>query len=331
MRSRFKLYVQSIQKASAPADKASQLQAKAVVERDLSKIRKKRAERERRPSPPSVKSPSKLLQTAGDDETAILAEILPTTQGGLQQHDQDTTIPDAPFETNGVLSIAAGSSESMKLDGNEQAITSLEGMPQDTQNTTGLAISIPNDPKSGSNADDILAELAQPSDATKNDEDFDFDSMFNDTGMVAQDGTIDFDMDFSTEGNNTQNIMGDAGMEGISLNNAELSNAMPATNEDLNSLLPGLENYVNASNDPNVSNPVGNGAATLENLQIPDNANGVGTNLPPAAETALADSSFEDFFNAADFNMNEGNGTGEEIQIGDGNFEGFSEFNEDWF
>ena len=301
------------------------------MERDLSKIRKNRAERDRRPSPRISSSPAKPLQAIDKEEDEIVAEIQSPAQEILQNLEQDTVIPDAPIHIGELSSDAIQTSELAKRDDKEQAITSLEGMPQDSQNTAGLAISIPENPKSASKPDEILATLPQPSDAAKNGEDFDFDSMFSDTGMVAEGATIDFDMDFSTEGNSTQNILSETGMEGISMNNAELANAMPATNDDLNSLLPGLENYVNATNDPNATNPVGNGTATLENIQIPENADLVSTTLPPTTDPAAADSNFDDFFNAADFNTTEANGNSEEFQIGDGNFDGFGEFDDNWF
>ena len=301
------------------------------MERDLSKIRIKRAERERQPSRSAITSPTKLQETSGEEAKVTLATTQSPAVEIQQAGDQDTVIPDAPIQPNGNMSEAAQKRDNVEAEAKNEAIISLEGMPQGSQNAAGLAISLSGDENAAAKTDELLAELPQPLGESKDGDGLDFDSIFNDAEMIPQDGTLDFDMDFSLEGNGTQNILGDTSMEGINFGTSELVNAVPASNEDLNSLLPGLENYVNATNESHTSAPPGTNATSLDNVPMPADGNNASTSVPPAAESALADTSLEELFDAADFDANQANSNGGELQIGDGHFEGFEEFNDDWF
>ena len=301
------------------------------MERDLSKIRMKRAERERRPSHPATASPENPPEISTEEGNASLATVQNPMTGVQQLRDQDTVLPDAPAQVNETVPEAAQTSGSAEAGTKNQAIISLEGMPQDSQNAAGLAISMPDNENATAKTDELLAELPQAPGEAKTVDELDFDSMFNSAEMISQDGALDFDMDFSLEGNDSQNILGDTSMEGINFGTSDLVNAVPATSEDLNSLLPGLESYVNATNEPNAGAPAGISATPLGDVPIPADRQNVSTSAHPTAEPALADTDLEDFFNTTAFDMNQANGNGEELQTGDGNFEGFEEFNDDWW
>ena len=80
--------------------------------------------------------------------------------------------------------------------------------------------------------------------------DADFDSMFDDSGASGA-NTLNFDFDFpdsngATEGQQTASAFGPVS------STAEVGNLDATSSEDINSLLPGLESYVNADSDGGV-------------------------------------------------------------------------------
>ena len=252
---------------------------------------------------------------------------------------------------------------------NTEAITAVEDMPQDLENSAGLAISIaPNadnleqqqkDPEIPKQADEQLPDLdtsatlpIKPADVPSEDpqtDNFDeFESMFNDADFPAGDTTINFeDMDFSTDNLNldsTDNInldsLGDSAFPDISMSNADIASVVPNSNEDINSLLPGLENFVNAGADASATNA----ASAAPAAPLPEASQvttTVDVNITAATtqapiEAALADSSFDDFFNSADLGITDGadtgtgTGTGDDLVLGD-DFGDIGAFDEDWF
>ncbi|KAL9633339.1 MAG: hypothetical protein Q9164_004759 [Protoblastenia rupestris] len=318
------------------------LQAKAVMERDLSVLRKKRAERERQVDKTiTPTSPKDLEQREGNREATVVG---PLDEGqGVQSNAGDAVMADAAAQIVEQSKEEPTAKELQTLD-DEQTVSALDYMPQDSQNTTGLAISIPQDASMsdlgalahtnngaiGASQPDfgIPIEPNGPSGAAVND-DFDFDSMFNDAELVVPDGSLNFELDFSTNETEAQNLLPNNPMEGITMSNVNIASTNPTTSEDLNSLLPGLENYVNATNETTTNN------ATANTVEIPNvNQNAMvdtsGAITQVTTAPALADSSLDDFFNPADFNTTNANGSTEDL-IGDGNFEGFEDFDDDWF
>ena len=313
------------------------------MERDLSKVRQKRAEREHQMGkvaalyfPNTQSSSGKLMEHA---TTGFL-----NNKSGIEGNEEDAVMADAVEQMTDESKGDEGAKEPKSMD-QEPAVIALDGMPQDSQNSTGLAISIPqngkpDDAEALANAkkgpthglQPEVGTLAGPNGASEAaaSDGFDFDSMFNDAELVAPDGSINFDLDFSNNGNDTQELMGDNATENATMSNTDIPNTLPTTSEDLNSLLPGLENYVN---DATGEAPIDNSAVNTTNKPEADQeTTAETTNAAPqaATEAALIDSSFDDLFDTADFSAPEGNGNNEDV-VGEGNFGGFEEFNDDWF
>ncbi|KAL9127885.1 MAG: hypothetical protein Q9217_003321 [Psora testacea] len=318
------------------------LQAKAIIERDLSRIRKKCADIEHHATEFATPS-SSTDQKLPEDNLESTAIGIPEAGDGREGNVEDAIMADAVAQIAEQSKDEASAKEQKTMD-QEGTITAMPGMPQDSQNSTGLAISIPQEARPSdlgalANAHKVTTEASQAdlensaaangaSEATMNDN-FDFDSMFNDAELVASDDPMNFDLDFSASGNETQQLLGDTAIEGITMSNKDIANALPTTSEDLNSLLPGLENYVNATNDAATNNAAAR-TMTMPEANQAAGADTTGATTQAATELAPAESNFDNFFNPADFNVPEGIGSTGEV-VGDGNFEGFEEFNDDWF
>lgn len=303
------------------------------MERDLSLLRKKRVERERianglkaQPSPEdaaAIPQPNEMgpLESPSANNTA---------QASGEMMEEDTIMIDSALEVDFTGSDHKPQAAAPpKKDGDN--ITNDQEMPQDTENSIGLAITmpaastteateLPKSPEKKSSGATPSAEVPLESSAA----DLDFESMFNDTDLTGGDDAMNFGLDFSTDGNLNQDVLNDSAFANIEMNNADMSNLGATTSEDINTLLPGLENYVNAGTD--FSNINLSAASTL-----PETSQ-VGTAGAPAqvsAPSVVADSSLvdEDLFGAGDFTID---GTGDD-GMGTGTFGELTDFDEDWF
>ncbi len=305
------------------------------MERDLSLLRKKRLERERianglnaQPSPEEIIT----IPQLGDKGPSATAPPNDTAQSSGETKDEDTMMMDPLSESGLVGSKDEPQAEAPENKDSDNKITSDPGMPQDAENSMGLAITLPQDttnesaeppksPEKKFSGSTPAAEAPLDSNAA----DVDFESMFNDTDLTGGDANMDFGLDFSTDGNLHQDVLNDSAFENIEMSNADMSNLGATTSEDINTLLPGLENYVNAGTDfSNISIPV---ASTLpETSQIaPVGTSGASAQI--SAQPAVADSSLDDFFGSGDFSMD---GVGDDGMDG-GTFGDLSDFDEDWF
>lgn len=317
------------------ADTRDQLQAKAVMERDLSLLRKKRIERERvanglkaQPSPEEVLDIPHL-----DNKETLETPTNNITESTREAKEEDTLMTDSALEADLAPSKdepQVEAPENTESDSNN--ITRDPGMPQDAENSMGLAITLPQDsiaeatepPKSPEKKISGATPAAEaPPDTSATD--LDFESMFNDTDLTGGGDTIDFGLDFASDGNLNQAVLNDSTFENMEMSNVDMSSLGATRSEDINTLLPGLENYVNAGADfSNVNVPV---ASTLpETSQVAP----VSTSAAPAqasTQPAVADSSLDDIFGSGDFSMD---GIGDD-GMGGGTFGDLEDFDEDWF
>ncbi|KAF6222389.1 hypothetical protein HO133_001475 [Letharia lupina] len=311
------------------------LQAKAVMERDLSLLRKKRVERERianglkaQPSPEEATGIPQLSEI-GPSETSLAKDTTPNPGEGKRE---DTIMVDSALEAGLIGPNDEPQAEGPQNKDNDKNITSDPGMPQDAENSMGLAITMPQD---------STAETAEPpkspemkfSGATPAAEapldssaaDLDFESMFNDTDLTGGDDTMNFGLDFASDGNLNQDVLNDSAFEKFEMSNADMSNLGATTSEDINTLLPGLENYVNAGTDfSNINIPV---ASTLPETSQVAPVGTVGAPAQMSAQPVVVDSSFDDIFGSGDYSMD---GTGDD-GMGAGTLGDFEDFDEDWF
>lgn len=150
-----------------------------------------------------------------------------------------------------------------------------------------------------------------------------FESMFNDLSPTQNGTNLDFDLGFST----TDDLLD---FENIDMTNTvETANLNANQAEDINTLLPGLENYVNDSSDFSMIDlpmePLpGETAAAAPVNGVTDGGIGGVTGVGEGrhvVETAPMESNFDDLFGSA----GDWSGDGD---LGDG---AMVDFDEDWF
>ena len=299
------------------------------MERDLRLISKQRAEKDRANG--IIENPSPLKETdetipndATDQPDAMLIDIPERSPGPLEGASEKAPEPTSEGLNEGDLTATD--------DANQETLITDQQMPQDSENSMGLAITIPSD--------DVIKDLEQPKTPEKpsnsvppNDAaiempetvDLDFESMFNDTDPKAIDDTLNFDFGLSTDPPMTQDIPNDNSFNDINMDNIDMTNIPATTNEDIDSLLPGVENYLDTDIDfSNISIPPATAIPETSQSTVLDTTV---VSAPPTATTepAAADTSFEDnFFGLGSFEMGETGGD----ELGDGTLEDFENF--DW-
>ena len=315
----------------------NQLQAKAVMERDLLLLQKKRIERERiakglkaQPSPEEITRPIPL----SDDEPPETSRSTNAAQSREETNGNDTMMTNSGPEagligSNDEPHPEAPQNQDEGKDGDN--ITGNSGMPHDADNSMDLATTVAQD--STEITEPPKSPVKNPSGATPGAEapldssaaDLDFESMFNDTDLTGGDNAMNFGLDFPSDGNLNQDVLNDSAFESIEISNADISNLGATTSEDINTLLPGLENYVNAGTDfSNINIPI---LPTLPETSQGTNAGNVSTTAQVSAQPAVAESSFDDIFGSGDYSMG---GTGDD-GLGAGTLGDFEDFDEDWF
>jgi len=311
------------------------------MERDLRLIRQKRVERDRAngiildPSPPKeaeeivvaeVETPGEIMLV--DDPRDQAENVNPVTEPVADPSAQELEQTD----------------EKAPEAASQVAVSANQGMPQDSADYVGLVITMPLEvnPKPQKQSKDPENKLTEPAaavtaaaTATATDVpldmseavDIDFESMFNDTDIASADDALNFDFGLSTDPAMSQAILDDSNFDNINTSNAhnaDLTNVSLNANEDIEGVLPGLENYLNAETDfSNISIPTAaalpqsSQGPALSTQQIPPTTRAPAQNPgdPPTAET-----SFDNFF--GNFDM------GATDDLGDGTLGDLDDF--DW-
>ncbi|KAL8923897.1 MAG: hypothetical protein Q9208_004333 [Pyrenodesmia sp. 3 TL-2023] len=341
------------------------IKAKAVFERDLSSIRAKRAARERaaagllrtkspngvpKKSTPkgSPKGKAKSVSQANEDQPK------PRT-GGFDTNDI-TGIP--MTEEPRIAKVHASPPPKDEETSNDAVKTEPfalpTSLPQDSSEPKGLAISLPQDPSPPTAVAAPVKPDPEPHstvDPSSNDQtsqpplsatfpDAQFESMFNDTDLPTTTDDLDFDLNFTTDDpHNGADLLDASAFQNIALpTDLNPPNAPPnpttTANEDLTSLLPGLENYVNGSNDFSSLTNLGAdlfSSSQSNNITIPTSTAAAGdvsvAQLALPTQQAPIESSFEDMFGLDSYM----NGTGDDELGGAGGMGEVGDFDEDWF
>ena len=304
-----------------------QLQAKAVMERDLRNIRKKRAERDRaRDRANGIPSPGALAKEAEEaDQQANASALEDAAQAHVLGEGEETLM-----DEHGNLVAKADE---------DKVIGTGQGMPQDSENSAGLAITMSSDTATNGqdqpkNEDQQHADGMNASDAMMDTSDAAnvefFESMFNDD-LVSADDSLNFgDFGFPMDTNTNQPLNSDTALQNSSLPNIDMNNLTSTSNEDINSLLPGLENYVTGSDFSNINIPTTSSNQPDTNQVTTTTTTNAAGSAPPAPDatgptTTIADNSTLDdsFF---DFNFDMNNNGGDDM--GNGTLDDFDSF--DW-
>lgn len=300
------------------------------MERDLRVVREKRIERDRANGIVHDPTPSKDME-----ETAEPAGTVP---------EKDTMIDEPKDQSELILPVTEPAAESVlpnynKVDENtaknpdQIAVSTIQDMPQDSADSLGLAITLPTDtnPESEGQPKELEGKPTAPTSEVKEAaelpldmqgaEDFDFESMFNDNDMASADEALNFDFALPTDSAMNRGLLTDGNFEGINVNNTANSDitSLPVNaNEDIEGVLPGLENYLNADTD--FSNMgMSSAVAPVQASQAPDilAEQTVTTTGEPVTKP---ETSFDDFF--GDFDM------GGTEDLGDGTLNDLDNF--DW-
>lgn len=194
-------------------------------------------------------------------------------------------------------------------------------------NSNGLAISV--DPSTASKTPntskaviggqgDSINQSEQPTETptTANLRESDFETMFDDTEAVRTQ-ELDFGLGFSASAHD----LNDTNFENGPLQNEDLTNLNATSNEDINTLLPGLDNFVNASDDFSIP------GLTTDTTLANDNGTKAKDALAlQALEPVLAESNFDDLFASSNFIED-----AEDYEMdGDGDINGLEDL-DDWF
>ncbi|KAL8670787.1 MAG: hypothetical protein Q9168_004695 [Polycauliona sp. 1 TL-2023] len=334
------------------------IRAKSVFERDLSTIRTKRAERERAAAGLlKTRSPGRVVKGVKSNASSSKAgapvapglgtqEALekppPTAKGDVKDEPQ-TIEPESVAVPTTVTNNINVTGDTVK----PEPFSIPDSLPQDPNEPKGLAISLDqtqstsapaHPPKTDQERSNGPDDVSLQSDAVPpNLSSADFESMFEDSELPGASDEINFDLAFPGDNaNDPTGLMDASAFENIPVANAENAEVpnlpnLGSADEDLTTLLPGLENYVNDSNDFQLSDMPGanlfdsnkNGNSLKADDDKPSFANqGDGNSHDmPLFNQPIIESSFEDMFGLDSYM----NGTGDD-ELG-----GTGDFDEDWF
>ena len=318
------------------------------MERDLRKIRAKRAEKEKaagiltRPagitkergpridqkkSPPTLDKDAVLKsEEAEHTQQSQLTDRVKSNgeadQKGLQVEEIAPRTESLTFNESNMIDPQAATVVTQSPEMDPSAGLAINLQPDDTREPT-LKLQEPTNlnsqPPSNASGDFQI---------TDHQEAAPFESMFNDLENPSNPTSLDFDLGFPSSG---PDLLNDAAFENMipsTSNNDQTLNLPPATAEDIDSLLPGLDNYVNDGADFSMLDMNIPATATL-----PDASASITNTSAPAPDpnstneglqqmdSAPMESNFDDLFGGSgDWGMDDDMGGG---TMGD--------FDEDWF
>ena len=308
------------------------------MERDLAAIRARRAERERAAGAAKVRQASPESKEPPADLNGELSPSKPNPAAESNVENQDTIMSDDVVEPG------PDDSANLKVEGASELSAAQEinldpqGAPIEAKQSPLMDNTVPplstndqvmaTETKQERSLDNNEPSSAMHIPTTAELQDADFESMFNDVEGADADNDINFDLDFSTDANMGQDLINDNAFGDITNPNNTLIDLNAASNEDINTLLPGLENYVHDGEDfPMLDIPP---ATTLPaTAMLPQATKAGNINVAEAvADAAPVESNFDDmFFGSGDLMMG-GAGDGD---MGDDGIGDFGDFDEAWF
>lgn len=304
------------------------------MERDLALIRSKRAERDRAVGVLKTQSVNEALIERENEKSAfdenINSKQISKTSG--EKEANDTIMTDSIVKTEAPNPFTVDRTKNPSLHDKRNAnktmpVSTLEA-PQYVSDFKGLAVTTDastnhklSSPKSESrqqdstsNSQDQLLETPTTTNLREND----FETMFNDIEPADGDDGKEFDAVSPTDNHHK-----DTGFEQNHKSNEDLHNINATSNEDINTLLPGLENFVNEGDEFSM---VGVPAvSTLPTTSLSLNEMTTVSTDSLRFETAPTESNFEDLFSSGNFV----DGTEDYELNGNSNVEDTADF-DDW-
>lgn len=306
------------------------------MERDLTRIRTKRAERERAAAGLKVHSPNNQEEKGTDAAGRENLETMQMSSGesgekSLKKIGTDDVIMANVQPYSAAEEKAGMEAEALHFpvhDGDEHTLK--HKMNPAADDPVGLVASVePTETaKEPKTPNPTVGEPTQPvpppeSPTVPDFEDVNFESMFTDSGTAGDNDQMDLDLGFNNDANTAQDFLNDSAFDSMTMSNDDAKNLNTTSNEDLNTLLPGLENYVNAGDDFSLA-----GIQQSNSIALPNPTGGIGTTGPAATtapmEQAPIESNFDDFFASGNYL----DGGGDDDMGGDG---AFGDFDDSWF
>lgn len=307
------------------------------MERDLAAIRARRAERERAAgaakvrqvspeadNPPveigggsSPPKPSTVVDPIGEDQDTIMSEAPKPDSDEPANHEAEGSF-ELSAEQAMISDVQEAPIETKLTPTENDTILPLSSIAQAVATETGLKPGLDSNGPSTAIQIPTTAEL----------EDADFESMFNDVEGAHADNDINFDLEFSNDANMGEDLINGSAFGDITNTNSALLDLNAASNEDINTLLPGLENYVHDGEDftmldipPATTLPQ---SAALPQTTKAGNSNTADT----VADAAPVESNFDDMFFGSGYSTMGGAEHGDIAEDGVGDF---GDFDETWF
>lgn len=277
------------------------------MERDLAAIRSKRAEREKAEGAIRLREPTDGHGGTIVDGPEILSKEGRRIDEASEQNDHDDVIMiDAETEhtvTEGPRLDKPNTLSIPKKAEAEQANRVPLGMSKEATNPKAPALTIDPTPapKESDSSQVITGGYGGPghlvdhpleTPTTANLRESDFETMFNDTEAIGGADGVGFGLEFAVGAHDLIN----PGLDSGTMGNEDLASMNATSNEDINTLLPGLENYVNADDDLSIINSVAGSTMLNSNITKADT-----TSAPQALKPAPAETNFDDIFSSNNF------------------------------
>ncbi|MCJ1413380.1 hypothetical protein MMC19_007485 [Ptychographa xylographoides] len=312
------------------------LKGKAVMERDLEALRAKRAEREKAAGALRLHASTNARMLSPAHTSAELAvqaaATTPDAINPIKMEDIDTismigkTVHNTPLALNENMKAAeVTTATSTGLDIEQtQASTKPEPSPKASSTTH----SIPQAPTPLGDFDTSALDTQN----TAHLSEVDFDTMFADATDPNVNESINFELDFSADGTNmSQQLLNDDPFGDLTTNNGFVG----TSDENIDSLMPGIENYVNAPGGGNanddfstlgISTTTAHFGSTVTAKTVQDGGVEFGDMAMTEGQTVMdsggGSTTFDDLF----FDDSGDLGMGDEDISGN-----FGDFDDDWF
>ena len=306
-----------------------------MLERDLKAVRAKRAEREKatgatRLQEESQKSLERTTHPLSTSSLDVDLTINDTTVGlensssenVLNTEDPSRTVKTILGQSDDAPEVQNRTSDEHAMDMSQDYLDLAEKLESqgETKQLAQLETPIEENiaPQEISvSTSKVEGSLETPT--TANLRDAQFDSMFNDAELSGGTESIDF-FDFSGEGDIGQELVNDNPFGTMAAGADGFSNLNAASNEDINTLLPGLDSYVNASDNFIMDIPNATGK-TSTNQTVETAKHSVGAECEAPME-----SSFDDLFNYGTADIEMGGTDGDMGGDDNGSIGDFGEF-----
>ena len=280
------------------------MKAKSVFEHELTELRAKRVENEKALGAERLRASSQ-ARLKDDPNAPTTKDILSSTALSNEHTStpsprtnatNDTSSPSAPPK------VVSNQIQSQSTLGNPLSIEA-PGTPSQADATKDMTKQTIDDLNISG---DIVANGLDTSGFTNINSDTDFDSMFADTATLPND-SVNFDLDFSTDQNATQGLLSGNTFGSLGPSSDDFGNVNPASNEDINSLLPGLESYVNEDGENEgddftmIDIPMGNAGPDASKIATSkSDITATATENTSMTDTAPLDTNMDDMFDIGD-------------------------------